>query len=235
MLAAALYLLLSGGVGVAGDRRRTARPGGGSASCSASSALLGLRDKVSFLGARPEIYGNLLIIFLFPLSQRGSSPAQLVFVCIWWGAASSKLNHHFPFVVSVMISNTPLEPLEGAEAEALARLPGGHAALASSARSHRPLRHRARVQLPLILLVSQRRRRRHDRRRRDDPLPPPHPSTFPLAVPLEWNIFMIFGILFLFGHYGDVPLSTLDDPLLIADPRGRSASACRCSATSAPT
>ena len=41
-------------------------------------------------------------------------------------------------------------------------------------------------------------------------------STFPLAVPLEWNIFMIFGLLFLFGHYGDVPLSTLDDPLLIA-------------------
>jgi hypothetical protein len=41
-------------------------------------------------------------------------------------------------------------------------------------------------------------------------------STFPLAVPLEWNVFMIFGILFLFGHYGDTPLSTLDDPLLIA-------------------
>jgi hypothetical protein len=41
-------------------------------------------------------------------------------------------------------------------------------------------------------------------------------STFPLAVPLEWNLFMIFGLLFLFGHYGDVPFSTLDDPLLIA-------------------
>ena len=41
-------------------------------------------------------------------------------------------------------------------------------------------------------------------------------STFPLAVPLEWNLFMIFGLLFLFGHYGDVPLSTLDNPLLIA-------------------
>jgi hypothetical protein len=41
-------------------------------------------------------------------------------------------------------------------------------------------------------------------------------STFPLAVPLEWNIFMIFGLLFLFGHYGGVPLSTLEDPLLIA-------------------
>ncbi len=41
-------------------------------------------------------------------------------------------------------------------------------------------------------------------------------STFPLAVPLEWNVFMIFGLLFLFGHYGAVPFSTLDDPLLIA-------------------
>src|SRR4030095_1266080 len=41
-------------------------------------------------------------------------------------------------------------------------------------------------------------------------------STFALGVPMEWNLFMIFGLLFLFGHYGDVPLSTLDDPLLIA-------------------
>jgi len=40
-------------------------------------------------------------------------------------------------------------------------------------------------------------------------------STFPLGVPLEWNIFMIFGLLFLFGHYGAVPFSTLEDPLLL--------------------
>jgi hypothetical protein len=30
-----------------------------------------------------------------------------------------------------------------------------------------------------------------------------------------WQLFMIFGLLFLFGHYGDVPLSTLD-PVLLA-------------------
>jgi hypothetical protein len=41
-------------------------------------------------------------------------------------------------------------------------------------------------------------------------------STFALGVPMEWNLFMIFSLLFLFGHYGSVPLSTLDDPLLIA-------------------
>ena len=50
-------------------------------------------------------------------------------------------------------------------------------------------------------------------------------STFPLAVPLEWNLFMIFGILFLFGHYGDVPLSTPRQPAAARDPAGRSASA----------
>jgi Transmembrane protein of unknown function (DUF3556) len=41
-------------------------------------------------------------------------------------------------------------------------------------------------------------------------------STFALGVPMEWNLFMIFSLLFLFGHYGSVPFSTLDDPLLIA-------------------
>ena len=68
--------------------------------------LLGLRDKVSFLGARPEIYAPMLVVFLFPLDQ-WIVAWQFVFICIWWGAASSKLNRHFPFVVSVMISNTP--------------------------------------------------------------------------------------------------------------------------------
>ena len=33
---------------------------------------------------------------------------QFIFLFIWWGAASSKLNHHFPFVVSTMMSNAPL-------------------------------------------------------------------------------------------------------------------------------
>ena len=65
-------------------------------------ALLGLRDKVSFLCARPEIYGLLLVVFLFPIGNLIVA-SQLVLVCIWLGAAASKLNKHFPFVVAVMI------------------------------------------------------------------------------------------------------------------------------------
>jgi hypothetical protein len=36
-----------------------------------------------------------------------------------------------------------------------------------------------------------------------------------MGVPMEWNLFMLFGLCFLFGEYGDYPLGNLDDPLLI--------------------
>ncbi len=175
--------------------------------------LLGLRDKVPFLAARAEIYGNLMIIFLFPLGDMIVA-AQLVFVCIWWGAASSKLNHHFPFVVTVMISNTPWNRFKSMKRRLYRDhprdlLPSSEGALAAH------LGTAMEFTLPLILLVSQGGTigwiaaagmvifHLHIL------------STFPLAVPLEWNVFMIFGVLFLFGHYGAVPWSTLDAPLLI--------------------
>ena len=177
-------------------------------------ALLGLRDKVPFLAARAEIYGNLMILFLFPLTNMIVA-AQLVFVCIWWGAASSKLNHHFPFVVTVMISNTPWNRWRAAKR----RLYRDHPEDLMPSTIGELTAHLGTAMeftLPLILLVSKGGTlgaiavagmvifHLHIL------------STFPLAVPLEWNVFMIFGLLFLFGHYGDVPLSTLDDPLLIA-------------------
>jgi hypothetical protein len=177
-------------------------------------ALLGLRDKVPFLAARAEVYGTLLVVFLFPLHNMivGS---QIVFVCIWWGAASSKLNHHFPFVVTVMISNTPWNRSRKAKSRLYRNHPDDLIPSSTGALlAH--LGTAMEFSLPFILLVSQGGTigtlaaagmiifHLHIL------------STFPLAVPLEWNLFMIFGILFLFGHYGDVPLSTLDNPLLIA-------------------
>lgn len=176
--------------------------------------LLGLRDRVSFLAARPEIYVPFLVIFLFDESN-WIVASQFVFLCIWLGAASSKLNRHFPYVVSVMISNTPWNRWRRMKAmlyrdhpEDLR--PSKHASLAAHFGTA------IEFVLPILLFVTSK-----------GPLGTfavvgmiifhTHiTSTFPLAVPLEWNLFMIFGILFLFGHYGDVPLSTLDNPLLIA-------------------
>src|SRR3954451_23742236 len=175
--------------------------------------LLGLRDKVSFLAAPPEVYGPLLVVFLFPLHNMVVA-SQIVFLCIWLGAASSKLNRHFPFVVSVMISNTPWNRSRRAKAQ-----------LYNSPDDLRPSRHASfaahlgtviEFALPITLftvrggtiqtlaLIGMIVFHVHIT------------STFPLAVPLEWNLFMIFGLLYLFGQYGDVPLSTLDSPLLIA-------------------
>jgi Transmembrane protein of unknown function (DUF3556) len=213
VLAALLFNLLSGGVdgGAAGPARLDPVAVG---AMLALLAALGLRDKVPFLAARAEVYGNLSIIFLFPLTNMIVA-AQLVFFCIWWGAASSKLNRHFPFVVTVMISNTPWNRSRAAKR----RLYRDHPEDLLPSRAGALAAHLGTLMeftLPLLLLLTSGGLigtlavagmvifHAHII------------STFPLAVPLEWNVFMIFGLLFLFGHYGEVPWSTLEDPLLAA-------------------
>src|SRR3954453_356931 len=207
VLAAGVYLLVSNGSH--GLLSRTAI-----VVFLALWAALGLRDKVPFLAARPEIYGFFLIVSLF----HGLDVLvgwQFVMFFIWWGAASSKLNRHFPFVIAVMVSNTPWNRSRKAKARLYRNYP-------DDLRPGRPARLGAHLGtavefgVPVVLILS-------------------HggtigtlaviamilfhahiTSTFALGVPQEWNLFMIWGLLFLFGHYGDVPLSTLDSPLLIA-------------------
>jgi hypothetical protein len=213
VIASALYLLLADGEPVPGFAGGRLDPPA-IAVLLGFLVLLGLRDKVSFLAARPEVYGFLLIVFVFPI-ENFFVGSQLVLFFIWWGAASSKLNRHFPFVVSVMISNTPWNRSRRLKARLYRDhpedlIPSWRAAFAA---------HCGTVMeftLPLLLILSS-----------GGPIGTVAvvgmlifhihiTSTFPLAVPLEWNLFMMFGILFLFGEYGDVPFSTLDDPLLIA-------------------
>jgi hypothetical protein len=177
-------------------------------------AALGLRDKVPFLAARAEIYGNLAIVFLFPLTNMAIA-AQLVFFCIWWGAAASKLNRHFPFVVTVMISNTPWNRSRRAKR----RLYKNHPEDLLPSRLGAMAAHLGTVMeftLPLVLILTQGGLLGTLALAGMVIFHVHIFSTFPLAVPLEWNVFMVFGLFFLFGHYADVPWSSLDDPLLLA-------------------
>ncbi len=64
-------------------------------------------------------------------STSGSSPGSSSSSSSGGAAASSKLNRHFPFVVSTMMSNAPLDSLARLQAQAVARLPGGHAPVAA--------------------------------------------------------------------------------------------------------
>jgi Transmembrane protein of unknown function (DUF3556) len=175
--------------------------------------LLGLRDKVPFLAARPEIYGFFLLVSLFP-AHNILAGWQFVMFFIWWGAAASKLNRHFPYVISVMVSNTPWNRSRKSKAKLFVDYP-------NDLRPGRPAAIGAHLGtavefgLPLILLLTNKG--------------PVHTfalvgmilfhahitSTFALGVPLEWNLFMIYSLGFNFGHYANVPLSSIDNPLLI--------------------
>jgi hypothetical protein len=176
-------------------------------------AALGLRDKVPFLAARAEIYGTLAIISLFPLANLPVA-AQLVFLCIWWGAASSKLNRHFPFVVTVMISNTPWNRSRAMKR----RLYRRHPEDLLPSKLGAAIAHLGTVMeftLPLVLVLTSGGLVQTMAVAGMVIFHAHILSTFPLAVPLEWNVFMIFGLLFLFGHYGDIPFSSIEDPLLL--------------------
>src|ERR1700749_346769 len=41
-------------------------------------------------------------------------------------------------------------------------------------------------------------------------------SNLPMGVPLEWNVFFIFSLFYLFGHYGAIRAVDLRSPLLLA-------------------
>ncbi|MFT4201293.1 DUF3556 domain-containing protein [Gordonia sp. (in: high G+C Gram-positive bacteria)] len=173
-------------------------------------ALCGLRDKSIFLGARGEVYGSLAVAFLFTGTDIILA-AKLVFLMIWIGAAVSKLNRHFPFVISTMMSNNPVLRPKWLKRKFFTRFPDD---LTPSWVSRWVAHVATAIELlvPLVLFFS-------------------HggwPTTIaaivmvgfhlgilasiPMGVPLEWNVFMIFGVLFLFVGHSDIGLRDLHSP-----------------------
>lgn len=187
-------------------------PAAGIAGLLACLVALGLRDKAPFLAARPEHYAVMLLIFMFPPTNMIFA-LKLVMIAMWWGAATSKLNKHFPFVVSVMISNTPWQRSTWVKR----RLWRDYPTDLRPGRLARMAAHGGTVveyTVPLVLLFS-----------RGGIVSTiavtimvlfhVHiTSTFPLGVPLEWNLFFIFSTLYLFGHYAAVGPGTFDSPVL---------------------
>ena len=182
-------------------------------------ALLGLRDKTIFLAARGEHYWLKLFVFFFPFTDQIAA-YKLIMLCLWWGAATSKLNHHFPYVVSVMTSNNALlrpklfNPikrmlyLDAVNDLRPSRLPKLMAHVGGTT---------AEFVIPTVLVF----------------FAADHPwrwfligfmvifhlniiSNLPMGVPLEWNVFFIFSLFYLFGHYGGIRATDLRSPLLLA-------------------
>ncbi|MEB3061353.1 DUF3556 domain-containing protein [[Mycobacterium] zoologicum] len=179
-------------------------------------AVLGLRDKVIFLAARGEVYGSFTVAFLFAgYGVDMIVAAKLVCLVIWMGAATSKLNKHFPFVISTMMSNNPLFRSRAIKRKFFEHFPDD----LRPGRASRWLAHFSTViemGVPLVLFFS-------------------HGgwptamgafvmlcfhfgilSAIPMGVPLEWNVFMMFSVLALFVGHSGVGLGDLTTPLPIA-------------------
>jgi hypothetical protein len=178
-------------------------------------AVLGLRDKVIFLAARGEVYASFTVAFLFAgYGVDMILGAKLVCLVIWLGAATSKLNKHFPFVISTMMSNNPVFRPRFIKRAFFEHFP-------DDLRPGRPSRWLAHFStaieglVPLVMFFS-------------------HGgwptaiaafvmlcfhfgilSSIPMGVPLEWNVFMMFSVLALFVGHASVGLGDLTTPLPI--------------------
>lgn len=172
--------------------------------------LAGLRDKTLFLAARGEVYAPFVAAFLFG-GVNVIIAAKLACVVIWMGAATSKLTRHFPFVISTMMSNSPVVRPRALKRAFFENFP-------DDLRPGRLSRAVAHVStaieglVPLVLLFT-------------------HGgwptaiaalvmitfhlgilSAIPMGVPLEWNVFMIFCVLALFVGHADIGLADMTNP-----------------------
>ncbi len=173
-------------------------------------AILGLRDKAIFLATRGEVYGSLTVTFLFA-GPNMIVAAKLVMLAIWIGAATSKLNRHFPFVVATMMANNPLVRAKWMKRMFFRRfpddlLPGPIAAF---------LAHFGTViemGLPLVLFFSDGGTVTYLAAAVMIIFHLVILTSIPLGVPLEWNVFMLFGIGTLFVDKATIGLSDVTQP-----------------------
>ncbi|ETW24704.1 DUF3556 domain-containing protein [Mycobacterium gastri] len=177
-------------------------------------AVAGLRDKVIFLAARGEVYGSLTVTFLFSGADLIVA-AKLVFLVIWTGAATSKLNKHFPFVISTMMSNNPLIRPRFIKRMFFEKFPDD----LRPGRLSRIIAHVStfiEMAVPVVLFFA------HGGW-------PTAVAAFvmvcfhlgiltaiPMGVPLEWNVFMIFGVLSLFVGHARLGLTDVENPVPVA-------------------
>lgn len=191
----------------------------------AGIVVMGLRDKVVFLAARSEQY--VAVMFFFGVLAHHVDmvlAAKIAIVTIWMGAGVSKFGHHFTNVVPPMMSNTPW----------ITSIKFKRSLYKSYPEDLRPSRVSwsfahvggtvVELVLPLVLLFSTNTTITWLAIIGMITFHIFITSTFPLAVPLEWNVFFMFASAWLFGAFpagagygvGDISSGWLYLPILAA-------------------
>ncbi len=178
--------------------------------------LLGVMDKTVYLAARGEhYYVALVCLWVASADDAWISASKVLWCSIWFWAATSKLNHHFPSVIMVMMNNGPFFP-KWLKLRLFASYPD----------DLRPSRLAIRMahggtfteyMIPLVLVLS------------DSMLVTGLAllvmtgfhgfisANNPSGMPIEWNFLMVYGAYFLFGFHPEASIAALGSlPLLAA-------------------
>lgn len=171
--------------------------------------VVGLCDRTIFLALRAEHYWTTIVCFA--AAGNWIAGAKAVQIALWFWAGFSKLNHHFPSVVCVMTSNSPVLRFAWLRRRMYRSYPD----------DLRPSRLAVGMSyagtalelgVPIILMLS-----------------PGGPSlvvgialmlvlhTFitsnvPLGVPIEWNVMVVYGAFALFWSHPEVTVLDLGSP-----------------------
>jgi hypothetical protein len=163
--------------------------------------VAGLRDKTLFIAARGEQYLPMLVFFAFFPFVDMIVAAKILIVAVWFCAGFSKFGRHFDNVLPPMVSNIPWLPVKSVKRMMYADFPEDlRPSKLAKRMAHGPGAF-GEIVPPLVLLFS------HN-----------HTvtvitaafmigyhlfiiSTFPLAVPLEWNVVFMYVTAFLFLGY----------------------------------
>ncbi|MEZ0050402.1 putative membrane protein YkgB [Mycobacterium sp. MAA66] len=160
--------------------------------------LIGLRDKTIFLAARGEQYLPALLFFSTLPFVNMIIAGKLLIGTVWIWAGISKFGLHFTNVIPPMVSNSPAIPLRWLKRAHYRNFPDDlRPSHLATFMAHGPGSF-VEIVAPLALLLS------------------PWPwltiaaavvmvgfhlfiiSTFPLAVPVEWNVLFAYVTIFLF-------------------------------------
>ncbi|MER7728169.1 DUF3556 domain-containing protein [Streptomyces sp. NPDC096323] len=163
--------------------------------------LCGLRDRLIFLGARGEQYLPAIVLSAALGFTDMIIAWKLLMVVVWMGAGISKFGKHFTNVIPPMISNGPFLPSKWLRRAHYRDYPDDIRPSRLAWVMGHIFGTTVELGLPLVLLFSPNRTVTVLAAAAMVLFHVFILSTFPLAVPLEWNVLFAFGAVFLFVGY----------------------------------
>jgi len=160
--------------------------------------VMGLRDKTIFLGARGEQYLPALFFFAVVPFVDMIIALKLLIVVVWVGAGISKLGKHFSNVIPPMVSNTPFVPFKRLRRAQYRDFPRDLRPSQTANIMAHVMGTTVEVIAPLVLLFSANKWLTVAAALLMVAFHLFIITTFPLAVPLEWNVVFAYATIFLF-------------------------------------